>query len=188
MKMLTEPLEKAFQSIRNVGQDVTGVSDEKTVTAAVVTSDEPTTFEHELLSLTLPPGWKQNELGRNFEKEVAGWFMSDQIMAGNLLAMCYTGMLMNESKVSKAAKITVESSMPDARSTNEYEQELGGRRKAQIVVYKGSGVARGQEVAMAAVTATFKTSKCWVCLLGISAASSAPQLEEQVVEVARSAK
>lgn len=71
--VLSESLEKAFQSIRSPGQALTGARDMKTVPVETAAAS-PTAWAHDSVSLILPPGWKQKPKLQSFEEEAIGWF------------------------------------------------------------------------------------------------------------------
>lgn len=182
-----EPFEKAFQSIRNVDQDVTGVSGVKEV-AVETTPGTPTAWEHELASLTLPPGWTEKQTLKSFEKEVIGWFFYDPIPGASVLAIAYKGFGMNKNKSLKGAVKTVELSMPNAQLVNTYEIKTESGKKAQILVYQGTSVAQGTEVKMAAVISSLKADKCHLNLIGLVQVEGMAELEKQIVEITRTVK
>ncbi len=182
---LSEPLEKAFASIRTPGQAPTGAREAEIVPAETQAAG-PTVWEHECVSLTLPAGWKEKPKLQNFEKEIIGWFEYDRLGC-NLLAVCYRGLGMNESKALKAAKQTVEMSIPNVNPAKVYELELGNGKKAPVIVYVGSSVSRGAEVQMAAVTSTFKAGKCYLDLIGFVQSNGLAELERDIVAMTRSA-
>jgi hypothetical protein len=184
--VLSQPLEKMFQSIRSPGQALTGVSDSKAVSVET-TAAGPTTWEHESVTLTLPPGWKEKQRLQSFEKEVIGWFEYEPLGC-SLLAVCYRGFGMNESKAIKAAKQTVEISIPNVNPAKVYELELDSGKKAPVIVYQGTSVSRGSEVQMGAVTSTLKAGKCYLDLIGFVQATGLAELERDVVAITRSAK
>lgn len=183
---LSPAAEKAFHSIRSPGQARTGARNQKT--AAVETVDAvPTLWKHEWVSLALPPGWKEKPKLQSFEKEVIGWFEYEPL-SSSLLVVCYRGFGMNNAKALKAAKQTVEMSFPNATPTNTYEIELDSGKKAPVVVYRGTGVHRGTEVPMAAVTSTSRAGKCHLDLIGFVQAPGVNDLERDIVAITRSAK
>jgi hypothetical protein len=184
--VLDEPLKKAFQSIRNPGQAVTGVSDVKAVSAKTG-AGSPTPWEHESVKIILPPGWKEKPKLQSFEKEVIGWFEYEPL-GGTMLAVCYRGFGMDTSKALKAAKQTVEASIPNANPTKAYELKLDNGQKTPVIVYQGTSVSRGTEVRMGAVTATVETKKCYLDLIGFVHATGTDELERNIVEIIRSAR
>jgi hypothetical protein len=184
--VLSEPLEKAFQSIRSPGQALTGVSDLKTVSSEAAAAS-PTTWQHPSVSLTLPSGWKEKPRLQSFEKEVIGWFGYERLGC-SLLALCYSGFGMNEAKALKAAKQTVEISIPNVQPTKVYELELDDGKKAPIVVYQGTSISRGTEVQMGSVTSTVRAGKCYLDLIGFVQAPGLGELERDIVAITRSAK
>lgn len=179
--------EKSFQTIRNVGQELTGVSDVKEVIVEAV-AGTPMVWEHDLTTLTLPPGWTEKQLLQSFEKEVIGWFFYDPLPGTSMLAIAYKGLAMNKNKVFKAAKKTVELAIPNSKPTNAYEIKTERGKKAYIVVYMAKAVSRGTEVGLVAITATLKTDKCFLNLIGIAQSPGAKELEKQIVEIVRKAK
>ncbi len=178
---LGDQLEKSFQSIRNVGQTASGVTDVKVVTITPV-------FIHDLMSAKLPPGWNANTLGSDFQKEVIGWYMSDSILGGNLLIFCYKGMSMNENEIFDAAKVSVESSMPNAKTVKNEKMELTNGKEALVTVYQGTRVAQGQEVSMTAVTAIRNVDNNWMCLAGFAHSDHGALLEKDILAIAGTAK
>lgn len=182
-------LQKSFQSIRNPGQAPSGAGEVELVAADVeeLTGGEPLAFRHERLSLDLPAGWNEKQRGRDFEEEVVGWFMSDRILGGTLLVICDRGMGLSRKKVHKAATITVNASMPDARMVEDYELDEG-KESISVIVYHGTSVAEGSEVPMTAVNAVRKTAKCWVNMIGLSHRDGTSQLQDSVAEIARTAR
>jgi hypothetical protein len=95
---------------------------------------------------------------------------------------------MNESKALKAAKQTVEISIPNVNPTKAYELELDNGKKAPVIVYQGTSVSRGSEVQMAAVTSTLKAGKCYLDLIGFVQATGLDELERDIVAITRSVK
>jgi hypothetical protein len=182
-----EPFEKAFQSIRNVDQVVTGVSGAKEV-AVVSTPGTPTAWEHKLASLTLPPGWTEKQTLKSFEKEVIGWFFYDPLPGASVLAIAYKGFGMNKNKSLKGAVKTVELSMPNSKPVNTYEIKTDGGKKAQILVYQGTSVSQGTEVGMAAIISSVKAGKCHLNLIGFVQTEGMAALEKQIVEITRTVK
>ncbi|RJQ78990.1 MAG: hypothetical protein C4519_11625 [Desulfobacteraceae bacterium] len=183
---LSRPLAKAFQSIRAPGQALTGASAVRSVPAETA-APAPTAWQHEFVRLNLPPGWKEKPKLQNFEEEVIGWFEYEPLGA-HLLALCYRGFGMNKTKALKAAKQTVEISMPNAAPAKVYELELESGDKAPVVVYRGTSVSRGAEVQSAAATATLKAGKCYLDLIGYVQAAGLDELERDIVAIARSAE
>lgn len=183
-------LEKAFYSIRNVGQAVTGKSEENIYKGKGNTNIEQaqvTKFTHKYLTLDLPPGWKQQEISRNSEKETVGRFKSDKITGANVAALCYQGMFMKKESVLKAGRQSVESAVPNAKITKEYEADPKGK-KIQISVYQGSLAYEGKEIPLAAVTAIMKTDQCWLNLLGFVSDKAKDAFEKEIIDMANSAK
>jgi hypothetical protein len=180
-------LEKVFHSIRNVGQDVTGISE---VSDAIVditedrTTAGPTIWEHDLAKLTLPSGWQEIPISSGSEKEVIGNFKYNPL-GSTMFAVAYRGFGMDKGKVLKAAMQTVQIAMPDAEPIKVYELENG--EKISIVVYEGTVVDRGTEIPMAAVTATVKAKKCYLNLIGITLHKHTERFEQQIATIAQSA-
>ena len=186
-----EQVKNSFLSIRDVGEEVHEATNIKVVSVEEVTGQvgEAQIWKHDLLTLTLAPGWEEKQVLASFEKEIIGWFDYKPITSASMLVVAYKGLLMKESSVLAAAKKTVELSIPNAKLINSYQKELQGKGKATISVYQGTSVSGGQEIALTAITSTFKAKKCIVNLIGFCGTGLNPkEFENKMNEVTQSAK
>ena len=186
-----EQVKNSFLSIRDEGEEVHKATNIKVVSAVEITGQvgEAQTWKHNLLTLTLAPGWEEKQVLASFEKEIIGWFDYKPITSASMLVVAYKGLLMKESSVLDAAQKTVELSIPNAKLINSYQKELKGKGKATVSVYQGTTVSGGQEVALTAITSTFKAKKCIVNLIGFCGTATNPkELENKMNEVTQSAK
>ena len=186
-----EQVKNSFLSIRDVGEEAHKATNIKAVSSGEVTGQmgEAQTWKHNLLTLTLAPGWEEKQALASFEKEIIGWFEYKPITSASMLVVAYKGLLMKESSVLDAAKKTVELSIPNAKLINSYQKELQGKGKATVSIYEGTTVSGGQEVALTAITSTFKAKKCIVNLIGFCGTGLNPkEFENRMNEVTQSAK
>jgi hypothetical protein len=185
-----EQVKNSFLSLRDVGEAAGQPADIRTLSAeeATGTSGEAKTWTHDLLTLTLAPGWEEKQLLASFEREIIGWFDYKPIAGSNMMVVAYKGLTMKESSVLDAAKKTVEAGLPNAKLVNSYQKELG-KGKATVSVYQGTTVVGGKEIALTGITSTFKAKKCIVNLIGFcSTGSDAGEFENKINEVAASAQ
>jgi hypothetical protein len=179
-------VETAFQSIRKAGQSFTGPEDVRTgflePSIANTPAEQEKIFSHELITFTLPPGWSQQQMPEDAEKELVGWFRSLRI-AGSLLANCHRGFLMSRDKALNAAQESAEKELPGASPMKLRKLEISGQ-EVPVTVYQGTL----GESPMAAVTLTIKTERCWLNLVGTAPFQKEAELEKELIEIAASAK
>ncbi len=181
-----EKVEKSFQSIRSVGQSLTGVKDLKAVSAPT-TQGSPTVWKHELVTLAFPAGWKEKPKPRSFEKEIVGWFEYEPLASVHLIVACYKGFGMNIGKALEAGIRSVKITAPNAVPIKAEEIKVG-KKKAYFVVHKGTIVDRGSEIDAVFVVSVVKADKSYVVLLGMAMSGGLSELEEQILEITRSVK
>ena len=185
-----EQVNNSFLSIRDVGEEVHKATNIKGISADELTEQvgQAQTWKHNLLTLPLAPGWEEKTKLASFEKEIIGWFDYKPVTSANMMVVAYKGLAMKESSVLDAAKKTVELGMPNAKLINSYQTDLQGKGKATVSVYQGTSVVGGKEVALTAITSTFKAKKCIVNLIGFCGTSlSSKEFEDKMNEVAKSA-
>lgn len=180
-------LEKSFQSIRGRGQKLTGVEVGKTSGASATPAVTATPWASDLVSLSLPPGWAEKPKPRGFEKEVKGWFMSDNLPGATLMVVCYKGAGLNMGKALEAGikSMTIPNPGLKPESAQEIVLENG---KINFVVLKGMVAAGGTEVELASVITVFKADKCYVDLILTGMSSLLPELKNQALEIAKTLK
>ena len=183
-----DKLEKSFQSIRGQGQKVTGVENVNSVAAAAqAPAENPTPWKSALVSLTLPPGWREKPKPRGSEKEAKGLFMYDPLPGTSLVVVCYKGMGMTMSKALEAGIKTMTIPVPGLKPVEAQEMKLG-KRKIYFAVYKGMGVAAGTEVEIASVIAVTKADKCYTNLIAFGPSTVLAEMKAQVLEIVKTVK
>lgn len=184
-KPMGEKVEKVFTSLRLPGEKATGVSGRMAVAAAA--EEKPAPFVHDLVTMELPPGWKEQPKARSFEKEVVGFFSSDRLSGATLLIACYEGFFMNMPKAIDASRKTVLASIPNAGPvavTKDLKTAAG--RELVLITYEGTQPHQGQDVRMRVLTATAKGGKSYVNLLLFVVPNLGPAASEQILRMANS--
>lgn len=189
-KKMEKVVQGMFESIRLPGEKASGVSG-RTKTAAAApaasASQAGTPFAHDLVTMEIAPGWEAQPMGRNFEKEVVGFYSSPRLAGGTMLLICYKGMGMNMVKSIKGIKQTVEAAIPNASPVAVKESEkTDSGREVTYITYQGTSAAQGQDIPMGAVTATVKGKKSYVNIVVIVAAHLIPAATEDVTRMAKS--
>ncbi len=188
-KKMGQKLEAMFSSIRDPGSEPAGVAERQSIAIPAAGKDAGTTpFDHKLVTMTLPQGWKPKKLGANFEKEVIGWFMSGDIPGASVLAVCYRGLGMTLAKAEVAARRTAEATLPNSipGPTGLIMTRAGSA--ASIMIYTGSSVSEGKRMEMKIVTATLKTKKCKLFLMGTTQSRFWDDAQHEMIQIIKSAK
>jgi hypothetical protein len=181
-------LEKSFQSIRMPGEVATAAADVKNaVVSAPAATGSPTPWKSDLVALTLPPGWVEKPKPRGFEKEVKGWFMSDNLPGATLMVVCYKGMGMSVAKAFDAGIKSVTIPMPGLKPVEAEELSLENG-KASFAVYRGMAAGGGTEVELVSVIISKKADKSFTNLILTGLATHIGDLKAQALEIARSAR
>lgn len=189
MKAVGQSVEKAFRSIRNVGQGVTApeiiqgtFSEPALANAPIAPIAREKVFYHELVVLTLPRDWEEQPLPDDAGREWVGLFRSLS-MGGSLTATCHRGLLMSRDRAMKAAREAAEAAVPGASPVQVRRVEISGQ---EVPVTLLRGMVEG--VPRAAVTLTVKTGRCWLNLVGTAPARNGEELEAEMLEIAASAR
>ncbi|WP_430965329.1 hypothetical protein [Spongiimicrobium sp. 2-473A-2-J] len=200
-------IENIFQSFRLPGEQLSGVqeisstetADDSDVSQAATTNgptadaedggsqkSAPTRWTHDEFSITLPEGWHEQEGNRAMEKEMIGWFNYAPIAGANSMLFCYQGIIWNRKLISQTADKTVKAAMPDAELTNSYVTKLANNKKANVMVYTGSGVSNGNEVELGSVNIIYRGGKCVLHQFGLGPLKEIATLEKQLLAIANS--
>jgi hypothetical protein len=186
MKAVGQSVERAFRSIRNVGQGVTAPENIQGTFSEPAPSNTPVArekvFYHERVVLTLPPDWEEQPLPEDASKESVGIFRSLS-MGGSLAASCHRGLLMSRDRAMKAAREDAEEAVPGASPVQVRRVEISGQ-EVPVTLFRGTV----QGVPTAAVTLTVKTGRCWLNLVGTAPARNGEDLEVELMEIAASAR
>jgi hypothetical protein len=183
-------VKSAFATIRLPGEPVTGATDRiaaATEPRAEVSDQRDRTFSHELVTLELPTSWKSEERPKNFEKEIVGYFVSDRVPGANLFVVCYKGLLLDKSKVFRAAKLSAEGAIPNCQPTMFSEDEKTARGKPiTVMCCSGTLAVAGSDVTLSALTATTKGKQSWVNLIMTRPGLCSPETVGELTRIARS--
>jgi len=194
LKEMRGALEKSFQSVRNAGQAVTGARD---IAPASTKSPSrstpaggPSVFTHQYLTLTMPPGWRSQDLQPNFEKEVIAWLKSDTIPGASIMVSCYRGFGFNYSKVRRGGLKTIAAVYPKGQKMLKDKEKIRTEQgeKAIVELWQGVPDSGGQTILMQSPMGIVKTKNCWVLMIGYVQDSYGPQLEEDFLKILKSAK
>ncbi|HWR71811.1 MAG TPA: hypothetical protein VN604_01435 [Nitrospirota bacterium] len=193
LKKMRGTIETAFHSVRNPGQAVTGAADIKPAVLTAAASAKsaavgpPGVFEHQYLTLTLPAGWRSQELQPNFEKEIIAWLRSDTIPGASIMASCYRGMGYNHGKVRIGGLKTIAAVYPKGQKMikEKTKTKTGSGSKAVVEVWQG---LTDTGTVMQSPMAVVKTKDCWALMIGYVQDAYGPQLEEDFMKVLESAK
>lgn len=182
-------LEKTFQSIRDMGEPVTGVSD-VTYAHADTTPKSQTAFEHEYLSLTLPEGWVSQSIPSNFEKEVIGWLKSENIAGASVTVSCYRGWRYNYSNVRRAGLKTIALTYPKGQEMLKKPTNINTDNgyEAKVELWRGGLDSGGRTVMLQSPMAVMRTKNCWLLMIGYVADGSGSLLDKEFTEIVKSAK
>jgi hypothetical protein len=180
-------IERAFQSLRLPGEELTGVDDVRSVKPPSSAPTVPTPWEGESIGLVLPPGWSVKPIPRGFEKEVKGWFLYEHLAGVNAFVACYGGMGMTLAKAFDAGTKSVTIPMPGLKPA-EHEEIVLGNGKAHFAVYKGPHAAGGAEVEVASVIVSMKAAKGFANLIVTGQAIYLDELKAQALEIAKTVK
>lgn len=179
-----ERLAKSFQSIRVPGETVVAIEDVRTIAAPVRPS---VPWKSSLVGLMIPAGWSEKPKPRGFEKEIQGWFLSDDFPGASLMVVCYKGFGMTRSKAFEAGIKTMTIAVPGMKPVEAQELDLKNG-KASYTVYRGMAAAAGTEVDLVSVIVTTKADKSYTNLILTGQASFLPGLTEDALKIAQSVK
>ncbi|WP_411029329.1 hypothetical protein [Spongiimicrobium sp. 3-5] len=200
-------IETIFQSFRLPGEQLTGVQEvsslktpndpdmsEPPMTNETTAVEEDshtkksasTRWTHDEFSITLPKGWQEQEGNRAMEKEMIGWFNYEPIAGANSMLFCYQGIIWNRKLISQTADKTVKAAIPDAELIKSYVTKLANNKKANVLVYTGTGVSNGNEVELGSVNIIYRGGKCVLHQLGLGPLKDISTLEKQLLAIANS--
>jgi hypothetical protein len=169
--------ERAFHSIRNPGQEVTGVREVAVTEADAFSTRKPAgtpgVFEHELLTLTLPPGWASSAVPPGSEKEIIGWLTSERIPGATVMVGCYRGFGQSQGQKMLEDKKKIRTKQG---------------KKALVELWQGVVDSGGQAVLMQSPMGIVKTKHCWAMMMGFVADSFGAQLKDDFTEILGSAR
>ncbi len=192
-----QPLyEKLYQSIREVGAPLSGVSDTRTVPAgelpAIATAAEPpkklepTPFNHWLVNLRLPGGWVVKPEEPNPPKGQVAKFESDST-GGSITLMSFEGRGLNTRKVYDINKKAMKSTMPSLVEIQDAgEEQTATGETALVGVLRGSVTAQGKEVPVHFVLATTKHKKSTLSFLGTVVSSTPNPGISEIISIVKS--
>ncbi len=189
LKQMGSTLEQTFQSIRDSGKVLSGVS-EVTSVSADTTGEGQTAFHHEYLSLTLPAGWVSQSIPSNFEKEVIGWLKSGRIAGASITVICYRGWRYNYSNVRRGGLKTIALTYPKGQEMLKKPTKIATSNDydAKVELWRGAVDAGGQTVFLQSPMAVMKTKNCWLLMIGYAPDGSGDQLNKEFTEIVKSAK
>lgn len=182
-----ERIEKTFQSIRLPGEALTGAGDVKSVKPPPAAPKVPTPWKGDRIGLTLPPGWVERPMPRNFEEQVKGWFVFLPIEGVTFYVVGYRGMGMTLEKAYAQGKNTVLAGMPRGRPIEDDVTRIENG-KAYYAVYKGPVASQGKEVDVASVLITLKADHYFANLIVTGQAIYLDELKAQILEIAKTVK
>jgi hypothetical protein len=186
--------ERAFHSIRNPGREVTGVREVAVTEADAFSTRKPAgapgVFEHELLTLTLPPGWASSAVPPGSEKEIIGWLTSERIPGATVMVGCYRGFGQSFASVRIAALRTLAAAYPQGQKMLEDKKKIRTKqgKKALVELWQGVVDSGGQAVLMQSPMGVVKTKHCWAMMMGFVADSFGAQLKDDFTEILGSAR
>nr|WP_299169583.1 hypothetical protein [uncultured Allomuricauda sp.] len=200
-------IENIFQSFRLPGEQLSGVQEisslettnnsdvsQTAMTNGTTANEEdspskksaPTRWTHNEFSITLPEGWHEQEGNRAMEKEMIGWFNYEPIAGANSMLFCYQGIIWNRKLISQTADKTVKAAMPDAELIKSHVTKLANNKKANVLVYTGTGVSNGNEVELGSVNIIYRGGKCVLHQFSLGPSKEIATLEKQLLAIANS--
>ena len=151
---------------------------------------EENVFTHEYLSLKLPEGWVTQDIPSNFEKEVIGWLKSENIAGASITVHCYRGRRYNYRSVRIGALRTIASAYPKGqemlKEPTKIKTDSGGT--AVVELWRGVVDAGGQTVLLQSPVGIVRTNQCWLLMIGYTPDASGTQLEEDFINIIKSAR
>lgn len=148
------------------------------------------TFNYNNFSLTLPEGWAKQDISKGSEKEVVGSLQCEKIPGTTILVLCYKGWRYNYSNVRIAGLKTIASVYPKGQEMLKKETKVktDGGLTAVIELWRGALAASGTTVFLQSPMGIMETKAGWILMLGFTPESSGAQLEEDFLEMIKSAK
>lgn len=193
-KTIRAKAERSFQSIRNPGQEVTGVREVEVAEADASSTREPAgapgVFEHEWLTLTLPRGWVSSPVPAGSEKEIIGWLSSETIPGATVMVGCYRGFGQSFTSARVAGLRTLAAAYPQGQKMLEDKRKIRTEqgKKGLVELWQGVADSGGQTVLMQSPMGIVRTQHCWAVLMGFVVDSFGPQLKQDFTEILNSAR
>ena len=188
-------IQKSYESIRNIGQEIVGASDEKEVALQTndmvhkpeVTTGSPTTVKFKEISMTLPAGWSQTPKNRSDSDMILGGFKNGGSGASCTL-MGLKGLIWNRKSAIGVAEKSAASAFPGSQVLKNEDIKLGKKQKARMMVRQGQTVAQGNEVTINMTFLTQKVGKYFVIYMMTNTPAIQDQTEKELLSIAESAQ
>lgn len=159
-KKYGKSLRTTFESLRIHNRAKTGVSDVVTVTNAITEPKPPatpTTFDHKLISLTLPAGWQTKKSDVNM---VIAKLQHEEYGVIMVIGAAKNKFAKKRNDIMEMWSSQVTSSMPLMKETHSaWEVKTTGCGSASVKQYDGAIVVFGQEFPQGIIIAAIKDSK-----------------------------
>jgi hypothetical protein len=193
-KTIRAKAEQSFRSIRSPGQEVTGVREVAVTEADAFSTRKPAgtpgVFEHELMTLTLPPGWASSPVPPGSEKEIIGWLSSETIPGATVMVGCYRGFGQSFTSVRVAGLRTLAAAYPQGQKMLEDKRKIRTEqgKRGLVELWQGVVDSGGQTVLMQSPMGFVRTKHCWGMMIGFVTDSFGPQLKEDFTKILNSAR
>ncbi|MEM8506260.1 MAG: hypothetical protein AAF717_00460 [Bacteroidota bacterium] len=192
-------IERSYESIRLIGQEVTGITSVEEIRYAIEEvveksripemgdTGETTVAVFEELTFELPSGWSKQPRNRSDSELVLGSIKND-VLAANCTLMGLKGIIWNKKRAIGVAEQTAATALPGATVLKNEDIKLGNKQKARIMVCQGQTVAEGNEVTLNMTFLTHKVGKYFVLYIMSGAPDRQDQVEKALLFIANSAK
>ena len=187
-QQLGPAIQKAFESIRPVSGAFTGVQNRRPVAAAAGGTTGPavaaaaTPFTHELVSLTLPPGWTVQPKSNNPDPDMIATLSSQELGANLIVAggRKYG----NLNQITQKGRNTIQVAIPNAQPAGEpFEVTTQSGEKVRMQLFTGSLVVNGKDIPMGALLAATKNDArglVFMTFYGTTVASNGERVGREV--------
>jgi len=146
-------------------------------------------FRHKYLSLTLPAGWSVKG-GAVEGDELIGTLQSKSIPGASILIFSYRGALLNYTNVRirglKSLAVVYPKGQKQLKKPKKIRTEKGYKPKVEL--WQGFLDAGSMTVALQSPMAVMKTKKSWILMIGYAPDASGAKLEEDFLNILKSAK
>ncbi len=189
-------IQESYESIRQIGQELTGVTDVQEVTfeindlvdtSEVSVTGSPTTVQFEEISMTLPAGWSQTPKNRSDSDMILGGFKNGGNGASCTL-MGLKGLIWNRKSAIGVAEKSAASAFPGSQVLKNEDIKLGKKQKARMMVRQGQTVAQGNEVTLNMTFLTQKVGKYFVIYMMTNTPTIQDETEKALLSIAESAQ
>jgi len=146
-------------------------------------------FTHQYLTLVLPDGWAVGKVPKGSDKQTIGVLTSKKIKGASITVDCYRGMLQTKASTRirglKLLGVVYPKGQEHLKKPYKVKTESG---KARAELWRGYLQAGNQTIGLISPMAILKTKNCWLLMIGYTPESTAKELEEDFLEILKSAK